>query len=391
MKVDTNTIDTLLQQGAKAKAYPGAALVITDRDGVLYQGAAGTLRSGGGPAVDDRTMFRYASTTKAIVSVAALQLIEQRRLDLDTEVSSLLPEFGKLQVLESFDGDEPILRAPKRQATVRQLLTHSSGLSYFFTNAKLAKYHKRFDVPDVLSGKRAALFVPMVHDPGTIWEYGTNTDWLGLIVEKLAGQTLDRHLREHVTGPIGMNDTTFQPTEEQRGRTMPVHARTADGGLTPTPMELPEKPDWWAGGHGLYGTAGDYGRFIRMLLRSGELDGVRVLQEATVDRAFSDALGGVPMPTGGITAVVPELSNDVPLLPFRQTWGLGFHLMLEDVPGMRKAGTGDWAGLFNLYYWVDRRSGIGCTFLTQVLPFFDHHIIATFGAIEAATYAGLAA
>jgi methyl acetate hydrolase len=391
MKVDASTIDGLLQQGAKARSYPGAALVITDRDGVLYRGGAGTLRSGGGPAVDDRTMFRYASTTKAVASVAALQLVEQGRLNLDAEVSSLLPEFGKLQVLESFDGDEPILRAPKRQATVRQLLSHSSGLSYFFTNATLAKYHKRFEVPDVLSGNRAALFVPMVHDPGTIWEYGTNTDWLGLVVEKLAGQTLARYLAEHVTGPLGMTDTTFQPTAEQRARIMPVHARTADGGLTPTPMELPEKPDWWAGGHGLYGTAGDYGRFVRMLLRGGELDGARVLQEATVDLAFSDALNGVPMPTNGITSVVPELSNDVPLLPFRQTWGLGFHLTLEDVPGMRKEGTGDWAGLFNLYYWVDRRSGIGCTFLTQVLPFFDHHIIATFGAIEVATYAGLAA
>ena len=391
MKVDTSTIDGLLQQGAMARSYPGAALVITDRDGVLYRGGAGTLRSGGGPAVDDRTMFRYASTTKAVASVAALQLVEQGRLDLDAEVSSLLPEFGKLQVLESFDGDEPILRAPKRQATVRQLLSHSSGLSYFFTNATLAKYHKRFEVPDVLSGNRAALFVPMVHDPGTIWEYGTNTDWLGLVVEKLAGQTLDRYLAEHVTGPLGMTDTTFQPTAEQRARIMPVHARTADGGLTPTPMELPEKPDWWAGGHGLYGTAGDYGRFVRMLLRGGELDGARVLQEATVDLAFSDALNGVPMPTNGITSVVPELSNDVPLLPFRQTWGLGFHLTLEDVPGMRKEGTGDWAGLFNLYYWVDRRSGIGGTFLTQVLPFFDHHIIATFGAIEAATYARLSA
>ncbi len=391
MKVDANTIDGLLQQGAKARGYPGAALVITDRDGVLYRGGAGTLRSGGGPAVDDRTMFRYASTTKAVTSVAALQLIEQRRLDLDAEVSSLLPEFGKLTVLESFDGDQPILRVPKRQATVRQLLSHSSGLSYFFTNAKLAKYQKRFQVPDVLSGNRAALFVPMVHDPGTIWEYGTNTDWLGLIVENVAGQTLDRYLAEHVTGPLGMTDTTFQPTAEQRARIMPVHARAADGGLTPNQMELPEKPDWWAGGHGLYGTAGDYGRFVRMLLRGGELDGARVLQEATVDLAFSDALNGVPMPTSGITSVVPELSNDVPLLPFRQTWGLGFHLTLEDVPGMRKEGTGDWAGLFNLYYWVDRRSGIGCTFLTQVLPFFDHHIIATFSAIEAATYAGLAA
>jgi CubicO group peptidase (beta-lactamase class C family) len=186
-----------------------------------------------------------------------------------------------------------------------------------------------------------------------------------------------------------MTDVTFQPTEEQAARVMPLYARTPDGGLVEFPLELPAEPEWWAAGHGSYGTAADYGRFMQALLRGGELDGARILNEDTVALAFSDSLNGVPMPTEGIVSASPELSNDVPAYPFAEGWGLGFHLTLEDIPGARKAGTGDWAGLFNLYYFIDRASGVAAMLLTQVLPFFDHGIVGTWMELEATIYAGL--
>jgi CubicO group peptidase (beta-lactamase class C family) len=362
---------------------------VVDRDGTLYSGTAGTLRAGGDP-VDASTMFRYASCTKALASVAALQLIEQGRMSLDDEVSALLPEFAKLQVLDGFDGDTPRLRPPTRSPVVRELLTHSSGLTYFFTNPDVAKFHAVTGVVDVLSGEKAALTeVPLARDPGIIWDYGTNTDWLGLLVEHVSGQSLDAYFAEHIFGPLKMEDVTFTPTPEQRDRLMPVYARTPDGGLVETPLELAAEPEWWSGGHGLYGTAGAYARFLRALLRGGELDGARILSEESVALAFSDQLRGVPMPTEGIVSVVPELLNDVPPFPFAESWGLGFHLVLEDVPGARRAGTGDWAGIFNLYYWVDRSSGVGGMLLTQVLPFFDDGVVNTSMAIEGTVYAQL--
>jgi CubicO group peptidase (beta-lactamase class C family) len=254
----------------------------------------------------------------------------------------------------------------------------------------VAKYHLLTGTVDVLSGEKAALTeVPLARDPGIIWDYGTNTDWLGLLVEHVSGQSLDAYLAEHIFGPLQMEDITFAPSQEQRDRLMPVYARTPDGGLVETPLELAPEPEWWSAGHGLYGTAGAYARYLRALLRGGELDGVRILSEESVALAFSDQLRGVPMPTEGIVSTVPELLNDVPPFPFAESWGLGFHLVLEDVPGARRAGTGDWAGIFNLYYWVDRTSGIGGMILTQVLPFFDAGVVNTSLAIEGTVYAQL--
>jgi CubicO group peptidase (beta-lactamase class C family) len=389
MAIDSSTLDAILQNAVAEGAVPGLSVVIVDRDGTLYSGTAGTL-SEGGPAVDSSTMYRYASCTKALATVAALQLVEQGKISLEDEVSSIFPEFGKLQVLDGFDGDTPRLRAPSRSPLVRELMTHTAGLTYFFTNPEIAKFHQVTGTVDILTGQIAALTdVPLARDPGIIWDYGTNVDWLGLLVEHVSGQKLDAYLDEHVLGPLGMKDVTFVPTPEQRDRMMPVHARTPDGGLVATPLELNPEPEWFAGGHGLVGTAEAYGRFLRAMLRDGELDGNRILAPETVALAFSDQLHGVPMPTEGIVSTVPELLNDVPPFPFAETWGLGFHLVTEDVPGARRAGTGDWAGIFNLYYWIDRSAGVGGMVLTQVLPFFDDAVVQTSLGIEAAVYAGL--
>ncbi len=389
MSFDASNLDAILANAVAEGHVPGVAAVVVDRDGTLYSGAAGSVRAGG-EAVSASTMFRYASCTKALASVAALQLVEQGRMSLDDEVTALLPEFAKLQVLDGFDGEQPILRPPARSPRVRELLTHTSGLTYFFTNAAMAQFHAATGAPDVLTGQKAALTdVPLARDPGQIWDYGTNTDWLGLLVEQVSGQPFDAYLDEHVLGPLGMTDVTFSPTPEQRARLMPVHARTPDGGLVETPLELAENPEYFSGGHGLYGTAEAYGRFLRAMLRGGELDGNRVLQQETVELAFSDQLQGVPMPTEGIVSTVPELTNDVPPFPFAESWGLGFHLVLEDVPGARRAGTGDWAGIFNLYYWIDRSTGVGGMILTQVLPFFDAGVVTTSMGLEAAVYAEL--
>jgi methyl acetate hydrolase len=389
MALDSSALDAILTNAVAEGTVPGIAAVIFNLDAPLSSGVAVPVRAGGAP-VDASTMFRYASCTKAIASVAALQLVEQGRMSLDDEVASLFPEFGKLQVLDGFDGDTPILRPPARSPLVRELLTHTSGLTYFFTNPEVARFHQLTGTVDVLTGQKAALTdVPLARDPGIIWDYGTNTDWLGLLVEHISGQSLDAYFAEHILGPLGMDDVTFAPTAEQRARLMPVYARTPDGGLAETPLELSPEPEWWSGGHGLYGTADAYGRFIRALLRGGELDGKRILSEESVALAFSDQLQGVPMPTEGIVSTVPELLNDVPPFPFAESWGLGFHLVMEDVPGARRAGTGDWAGIFNLYYWVDRSSGVGGMILTQVLPFFDAGVVNTSMMIEGTVYAQL--
>ena len=381
MNLDTSALDAILANAVATGAVPAVAAFVVSADEVLYSGAVG---------VEPNTVFRYASCTKGLASVAALQLVEQGRISLDDDVATHLPDFAKVQVLDGFADGQPILRAPSRPPLVRELLNHTSGAEYFFTNADIRTFHEVTGTPTILTGEKASITeVPLGRDPGTMWAYGTSTDWLGLLIEQVSGKDLHQYIADHVAGPLGMSDVTFHPTEEQAARMMPLYARTPDGGLIEFPLELPPAPEFWAAGHGSYGSAEDYARFIRALLRGGELDGARVLNEDTLALAFTDSLNGVPMPEGGIKSAVPELTNDVPEFPFAESWSLGFHLTLEDVPGARKAGTADWAGLFNLYYFIDRASGIGAMILTQVLPFFDEQVVGTWMELEAAIYAGL--
>ncbi len=380
--MDVSAIDGLLQEAVEGQVVPGVVAVVGDRDGTLYEGAFGARPD---------TMIWIASMTKALVTVAALQLVERGELALEQPVEQILPSFGALQVLEGFDGDTPRLRPPVRQATIRQLITHTAGLGYSFLNVDLLRFHEVTGVPDMFSGKRTALTdVPLAGDPGVRWEYGTNIDWLGQVIEAIAGTDLASHCRQHIFEPLGMKDATFTPNEEQLSRGMAIHSRTPDGGLVESSVEVPAEPEFFSGGAGASATAGDYVRFMRAMLRDGELDGERVLRPETVGLAFTDHLDGIPLPEV-MTSAIPELSNDVPSLPVAQGFGLGFHLVFEDLPEMRRAGTGDWAGLANCYYWIDRKTGIAAAFLTQVLPFFDARIIETLGQFEASVYAAVGA
>jgi len=377
MAFDGSSIKTLLDGAVAKGAVHGIAALVVNRNGALFHHAAGEANEG--------TLFRNASMTKAVATTGALQLVEQGRLTLDATVESILPEFGRLQLLEGFDGennDKPRLRPPASKATIRQLMTHTAGLGYFFTNERLLRYLALTGEPSPLSGEKRSLSVPMVNDPGTAWEYGVNTDWLGLVVEKITGQTLGSYLQQHVYGPLGMADSGFAPSAEQRARLLRVMQRQADGKLAPSVHDLPATSEWDAAGHGSYGTIQDYGRFVQAWLN----DGAGVLAKpATAQMALSNQIGAIKLPEL-MKSAVPELSNDVPSLPVPQSWGLGFHLTLADLPGMRSNGTGDWAGVFNSYYWIDRTRGVGGVLMTQVLPFFDMPVIETLMGFEMEVY-----
>jgi methyl acetate hydrolase len=381
-------IDELYERATSDDSLPGVVAVAGDRDGILYEAAFGRLSVAGEEPVRTDTVFALASMTKAFTSVAALQLIEQGRLQLEQPVADVLPAFGQLQVLEGFDGAQPRLRAPARQASMRELLTHTSGLGYSFANAEILRYHELTGTPEVTSGLLAALEAPLVSDPGTRWEYGTSSDWLGQVVEAVSGSDLASYCAEHIFAPLSMRDTSFAPSAEQQARMMTLHQRTPAGELIVSPFAFPE-PEFAAGGSGAFGTGADYLRFMRALLRGGQLDGERILAQATVALAFSDQLAGASLP-GAIRTARPELTNDVPAFPLAQGWGLGFHLVLQDIPGMRSAGTGDWAGLFNCFYWIDRAAGVAGAQLTQLLPFFDLRVLASAAGFEQGVYARLA-
>ena len=388
LTIDGSRIDDVLRGAVESGAVPHVAAIAADRDGVVYEGAAGMREAGGTDPVTTGTHFRIMSMTKMVATTAALQLLERGELDLDAPVETFLPAFADLQVLDGFDGDTPRFRAPATRATVRHLVTHTSGLSYWFWNADVARWETVTGVPNVVPGDLAAFTAPLVADPGTRFEYGINTDWLGRVVETVAGTTLDVVVKENVTGPLGMDDTMFALDDARRANKTPVHAKGEDGAWGSIGDLLPDDPAWWAGGHGLHSTPRDYIRFERALLRGGELDGARILSQETVDAAFSDQLRGAAMPTEIATA--DPGTTDTLRLGEGWTWGYGLLLNTADVPGRRRAWTGAWAGLFNTHFFIDRTTGICASIYTNSLPFItEHEAWKLYGDFEDALYAAL--
>ena len=232
-------IDATLSRAAEAKEVPGVVALAATDTGVLYEGAFGLRDVVDGPAMTRDSVFRIASMTKAVTSVAALQLVEQGKLQLDEPIGKVLPELAAPQVLEGFDSSgAPRLRPAKRPITLRHLLTHTAGFGYEVWDPDLIHYVKVTGIPSILTGKLAALHLPLVFDPGERWEYGINIDWVGRAVEAAAGQPLDAYFSAHIFAPLGMTDTGFVPSADQASRLVRVHRRGLDGSLEPITMEI---------------------------------------------------------------------------------------------------------------------------------------------------------
>jgi CubicO group peptidase (beta-lactamase class C family) len=386
----SSSIDKVLADAVAAGAVPNVAVIAADADGVVYEGAAGPVQAGSdGPAVGVDTQFRIMSMTKIVTTTAALQLVEAGQLDLDAPVETYLPAFADRQVLVGFEagaeGEVPKLRPPASRPTVKHLVTHTSGLGYWFFSDELARWEAATGNPPLISGDAKALGTPMVHDPGARYTYGINSDILGKIVEAVSGASLDVVFKDRITGPLGMDHTAFLMTDSERANSTPVHVRGEDGSWVSAGEILNQEPEWWAGGHGLYSTPRDYIRFQRALLRGGELDGVRILSAETVDAMFRNQIGELDFPET-MPSADPASSCDFNAGPGWK-WGLGLLLNSQDLPGMRRAWSGSWAGLCNTHFWIDRASGLAASLYSNFLPFADPPALQLYADFEQALYA----
>ena len=385
--IDGTGIDKVLQSAVEAGAVPHVVAIAADRDGVIYQGAAGPRAVGESAPVSTGTLFRIMSMTKMPCTVTALQEVEKGNLDLDAPVAGYCPEFAEVQVLTGFDGDTPRLRPPASQATVRQLLTHTSGLGYWFWNGDLVQWHEATGIPNVVAGVKSSLRAPLVADPGTAFTYGINTDWLGQVIEAVTGVGRDVAVKQGITGPLGMDHTTFLMNDDERLNCTPVHVRGEDGSWVSIGEVLNQAPEYFAGGHGMYGPPSDYIKFERALLRGGELDGVRILKQETVDAAFRNQIGDLDFPAE-IPTFDPASSGTLAMGPGFK-WGYGLLLNTQDLPGMRRAWSGAWAGLCNTHFWVDRTTGICASIYSNFLPFITPEAFALYQDFERALYTAL--
>jgi CubicO group peptidase (beta-lactamase class C family) len=381
--------DSLLQAAVDAGDVPGVVAMATNRQGLIYEGAFGTRQVGANVPMSLDTVVWIASMTKALTGAAAMQQVERGKLQLDTPAHKILPQLKESRVLTGFDADgQPMTRAPKRDVTLRHLLTHTSGHSYDIWNKQIGEYMKVKNVPGIISCQNAALTTPLVFDPGERWEYGTGIDFAGKMVEAVSGQKLGDYMRDNLLLPLGMNSSAFKITDDMRSRLSRMHARTPDG-LVAIDFEIPQAPEFEMGGGGMYSTVGDYLKFVQMMLNSGKGNGNQVLKPSTVALMSKNAMGKIR-----VTMLKPAgvgSSNDAEFFPgLPKGWGLSFMTNEAKAPTGRSAGSLAWAGLANSFYWIDQKKGVAGVLATQILPFADVKALPLFEGFETAVYHSLA-
>jgi methyl acetate hydrolase len=378
----SGALDAYLTSVVRETHIPGIVALVVDADRVLYSGAFGRQDVAAGKPMADDSIFRIASMTKPVTSVAIMMLVQEGDIGLDDPVSAYLPAFEEQEVIETFNPHDKsyTTRPAAGPMTVRHLLTHTSGLGYAFSNETLA----------ALVGAEpgsSVTHLPLLHDPGARWTYGESTRVLGTLVEEVSGQTLEEFLSERLFVPLGMSDTFYSVPPQKAHRVVTVHRATADGLVeAPNPAEI-TSPAYGDGG--LHSTAADYAKFIQLFLNGGRApDGMRLLSEATVELIGENHIGAIFVEQQ--PAAVPALTAPFPLGAGRDKFGLGFQITGPHTdPFARSPGSMSWAGIFNTEFWIDPKRGVGGVLLMQYLPFYDAAAIEALQGFERRVYEGL--
>lgn len=384
------SIDETLRSGIRQRKIPAVAAVVATADKVTYTGAFGKRDGSSGVDVKPDSIFRIASMTKAITTTAAMQLVEQGKVSLTGPASKYLPELGKVEVLDGFDGaGKPMLRPPNNPVELRHLMTHTSGLVYSAWDPLLDKYNKV--TGNAPPPGTVAPLTPLAFDPGRQWQYGTGIDWTGKLVEKISGLTLEQYFQRNILGPLGMKDTTFVLPEDKFNRLVISYRRQKDGSLKQDARTMPTPPKAFNGGGGLYSTAPDYIRFTQMILRKGRsASGDQILAPKTVEMMSANQIGSVNVHK--MTSTDPAVSADVDMHPgAADKYTFGFLMNPVAYEGGRSAGSLAWAGIENTFYWIDPKRGISAVIMMQFFPFVDPQAVGLLGDFERAVYANVAA
>jgi methyl acetate hydrolase len=383
-----NPIDQVLREAVDQKMLPGIVAMVAVGDRLTYQGAFGKRDTVKDIPMTVDSIFRIASMTKPVTSVAIMQLVESGRVKLDEPAVTYLPELSKVQVLEEFDVStgKAKFRPPTTAPTIRQLLSHTSGFVYESFDPQMHAYMSAGAVSSVRQGDEGFLKAPLLFDPGTRWEYGISTDWLGVLVEKLSGQTLEAYFRQHIFHPLGMTDTFFDVPPKKQARVVAVHQRQDDGSCVEQPVQPFKPARFFSGGGGLYSTASDYLKFERMMLGGGKLGNKRILRPETVDEMSRNQIGVLTL--AELRSLVPQFAKDPSRIPGSlDKFGLGFAINSKPVEAGRSGGSLAWAGIYNTFFWIDPTTKTCAVILMQILPFSDDAANSIVEHFERAVYA----
>lgn len=368
----SNALDETLNAIAADGRVPGIVALVGNADSTLYCSAFGTM--GASRPMPTNAVFRIASMTKLVTGVAVMMLVDEDGLELDAPLARYVPGFRQPEVLVAFDDatGRYSTRPAARDATIRELLSHTAGYGYWFLDPPLLR----------ASGTPPDLANPpfLMRDPGELFAYSSSTDVAAMVVEALTGMRLDAFVAERICTRLGMRDTGWTLPSD-RGRLVSVHIRR-NTGYTERPNEKVGPPV--TGGGGLYSTGDDYLRLLRCLLRGGELDGERLLSADSAAEIARNQIGDGNARMQ--STALPERSNDFIFMDGTQKFGFGVMIETRDQPGRRAAGSFGWGGILNTYYWVDPKVGLAAVLCMQVSPFADPDCAEALGEFETAVY-----
>ena len=394
------TLDPIFQGLVDSKRIPGAAAVALDVSGdVLFSKGYGNVVAGdtSSPKVTPKTPAMIWSCTKLVTCVAAMQLIEQGKLNVDDPVEKYVPAIKDIQRLEGWNDDgSPKLASPDQKVSMLHLFTHTSGFAYDFFDADTMKWRIAKDQPPVAYVTRSSFeeySPPLIFEPGSRWEYGCNQEWIGFAIEKISGLPLAEYVDKNIAQPLGLKTMGVKLSPEDEKNFFTVHAKDSSGNLTATEMKMVENPEVVPGGHYLYCSCDDYTQFLLTLLNNGThpKSGVQILKPETVkDYVFTDMLPKVGCSGDGVgdvpSTVAPVTCTGSFLPGIPKGWSLGALINKEAAPNGRSKGSAAWAGLGNCYFWMDQAAGKLGFVVSAILPFFDRDILHLADALERAVY-----
>ncbi len=378
---------------------PGVAAIVIDKTGIIYLGEAGFKSSESSELFTIDTPVAQFSSTKLITSTSVLQLVEKGLIDLDEPVKNYIDYFKTIGII---DTSKPIGKdgystyPPKRDVTMRMLLTHTAGFSYPQLNGSLAKLLKNDFIVDIFPGEPESLQAPLTYEPGSKWEYGMGVDWAGKIVEEITGKTLGEYMKLNIFEPLGMTSATCDRSEEYAESQARLHMRLNDGSnkLVVIPDVVPLEPKQHMGGHAVFCSTRDYAKFLHVWLNDGVgINGTRILKKSTIEQAVVNNLQD-DFHVFGITSSNTDSKNVAIFREYypgtKKVHGLSSMILeTESKDTGNAAGTLCWGGLANTKWWVDRKTGIAGTWSTQVIPVGDPIAETSFSNFERSVYDSL--
>jgi len=353
-------------------SLPSAIMGNIDKNGNMNWYAFGPSVWGGTDTVSADNIFRIYSMTKAIASVAAMQLVEQDLIGLNDPLNELMPEMASIPILD----EEGNLLETDKEITLQQLLTHTAGFGYDFTSSRL----NEFNPDDWIYEDKPRLF-----EPGTSWKYGTNTAWVGRVIEKISGQDLETYLRENITGPLEMNSTWFNVPKELSEKIVSLGTRDSSGIINEF-VRIPQNPvTRYSAGGGLFSSPRDYLTFLKCLLNYGKYEGGQILNRETVEQMLKDHL------PKEIKLKHEKFDNTV--ISFTggfydesDRWGLAWAIEANENESIRPINTVYWSGAANTYFSMDVENSIGIVYFTQFFPFNDKESFDFYKLFEKEVY-----